>query len=86
MQTTSPDDPKHIPRPETTRAYLITAGSHRPVFTLHHYVETRPTRLRGGGKAWEHIFKCFKTNAVRRWGIEERKHETVDEIVAREGN
>jgi hypothetical protein len=66
---------KNPPKPETTKAMLITAGIHKPTFTLHHYLETKAARLRNGAPVWEFLFKCFKTGTIRRWGVEERIEE-----------
>lgn len=76
------------PQPETTRAWLATAASHKLKWTLHHYKETRPVVIRGQ-RYWEHIFKCYSSGAERRWGIEDREILTkseLDDIVRREGN
>lgn len=72
--TTSTNDPTRPPRPETTRAILISAGIQRPTTTVHHYVETRLVTVKGPDgepqKAWAHYFECFRTGATRVWGIE----------------
>lgn len=74
-----------VPKPETRRALLISAGVLRPTTTVHHYYETRACVLPGpgGGNAYEHIFKCFKTGAERRWGT---VRSFDDELLESEGN
>jgi len=61
------------PEPQTTNAYLISAGYKRKRATLHVFVEARETTVEGPrGDAWEFIFKCTETDAERRWGIVDR--------------
>lgn len=57
---------KKLPKPETTRAYLISSGIQVPTWTVHYYYATRP--IRGSENEYEYIFACFKTGAQRRWG------------------
>lgn len=65
------------PKPETTRAWLMSAGIPEKTYTTHHWYETRlvsvkvlkPTGEYRNEQAWEHVFKCFKTGAERRWGL-----------------
>ncbi len=67
------------PKPQTTRAILISRGYDRPVATVHLYHSTHPVEIPGVfegapiGYAWEHLFQCFKTGALRRWGTEHRE-------------
>lgn len=75
-----------VPKPETTNAFLISAGIRKPAYTLHHYYETRPTRTKEGARIWEHLYKCIRTGAVRRWGIEEREGASQDELDELMGN
>jgi hypothetical protein len=60
MQTSS-----KLPKPEVTRAKLVSTGIHKPTWTTHHYYETRPIE---GTDEFEFVFACFKTGAKRRWG------------------
>ena len=61
------------PKPETTTAILVSAGCDRRTATIHYYEETRPVVLPGpNGYAWEFLYRCAKTGAVRRWGVVER--------------
>ena len=59
------------PKPETTRAYLISAGIAKPTATVHHHYATELVTLPGPlyGQGWAHVFKCFVTGALRRWGL-----------------
>lgn len=63
------------PKPETTRAVLVSAGLPRPTATVHHYYATRLVRFPGipgltpDTQAWEYVFRCFRTGAERRWGL-----------------
>jgi hypothetical protein len=57
----------------------VSSGYSSPTYTVHHWSKTRlvnipATRLSDGTEipahqAWEHLFKCFKTGAERRWGL-----------------
>ena len=61
------------PKPETTTAILVSAGCDRRTATIHYYEETRPVVLPGpNGYAWEFLYRCAKTGALRRWGVVER--------------
>lgn len=66
---------RNIPKPETTRAFLMNAGLTPPTPTVHHYFETRlvevPSLVPGAPpeQAYEFIFKCFRNGTVRRWGL-----------------
>jgi len=64
------------PKPETLRATLVSEGYYKPTWTTHHYVDTQQVEIPGMGTCWEHRFKCFKTNAIRRWGLERVADET----------
>ena len=70
QMSNSPQHPsKTAPKPETRRAFLISAGYPRPTPTVHHFYEARRVTLPGTrGVAWEFIYRCFKTGAERRWG------------------
>lgn len=62
-----------LPRPATSAAWLVSAGINQPTYTRHHYHETRvlPQSTDAAGRQvqeYEYLFKCFKTNAVRRYG------------------
>jgi len=72
------------PKPSTTRAWLVSAGIHKPGWTVHHYFETRVLDVSSDGTDYEFIFKCFKTGASRRWGtcFVERLAPTADPITA----
>ncbi len=56
------------PKP-TNRAYLISAGFIKPTPTVHHFLKTQSVTV-DGQVCREHIFRCFKTGAERRWGLE----------------
>lgn len=57
------------PRPERTRVLLVSSGLHDATWTVHNYAYTRKARLaHGDGEAWEHVFRCTKTGALRRFG------------------
>jgi hypothetical protein len=74
------------PKPETTQAFLVSAGYPTPRGTSHHHYETRPTtivvpQLDGTlieEPVWEHVFKCFETGVERRWGIQAREEGLVN--------
>lgn len=72
------------PRPETTRATLVSAGFPKPRATVHFYKETRLLRsLDHRGKEqfeWAHYFECLKTGAVRLWGTERTAADAELEI------
>lgn len=63
------------PRPTTSRAILISAGFHKPTTTVHHYKTTRKVLVKDAhgveSPAWEHVFRCARTGAERRWGIDD---------------
>ena len=63
------------PAPDRRSAIIISAGIVRPQPTLHHYVQTRECELPGeyGGIAYEFLFRCSVTGAVRRYGAVERQ-------------
>lgn len=62
-----------VPKPETLKAWLISAGLPSPGWTQHTYLETRAKVLTGPEPAaWEHIYVCSKTGAERVWGNENR--------------
>lgn len=64
---------KTIPEPVTRSAWLMCEQEQR--WTLHTYAETRAVTLQGkqGGHAYEFLFKCSETGAVRRWGTWDRR-------------
>lgn len=54
-----------IERPKTVRTFLMSAGHHAPVPTLHRYSHSR--RI---GDTVEHLYRCAKTGATRVWGCD----------------
>lgn len=67
--------PSKIPTPERKRVVLVNAEGEA---TRHVYTETRVARA-GNGYGYEHIFTCTKTNARRRYGIENGPGLPADE-------
>lgn len=76
----NPDDTSSAPtgrppRPETTRAFLISGGYRKPVTTVHHYKTSRKVSVKDHkgveSTAWEHLFQCTRTGAIRRWGLDD---------------
>ena len=63
------------PRPETTRAFLLSAGFRKPTTTIHHYKTSRLVTAKDAkgieSPAWEHLYQCTRTGAVRRWGLDD---------------
>lgn len=60
----------NLPKPETLRAILVSAGYRKPTTTVHHYYETRPLPPDADGRVgFEFIFRCFRSGADRRWGV-----------------
>lgn len=57
---------QQFPKPETTRAFLVSGGIQKPTATVHHYHETRA--IAGSTTDFEFVFKCFRTGAERIWG------------------
>ncbi len=59
------------PKPETTRAFLVSAGLPKPTATVHHHYATELVTLPGPfyGQGWAFVYKCFVTGALRRWGL-----------------
>lgn len=62
-----------LPKPESTPAWLVSAGIHKPTYTRHYYYETRalPVAIDALGRQvqeYEFIFQCSRTEALRRWG------------------
>lgn len=60
----------HPPKPQTTRALLISEGYPIPRVTTHFYKKTELRSMPGQGDVWAHIFECFRTGVERVWGTE----------------
>lgn len=74
-----------FPRPEVTSAYLPSAGISTPTWTAHEYCETRECMLegsgpdnKGGGDAYEYVYRCLETGAERRWGTADRRPQGLN--------
>ena len=66
------------PRPITRAALLPNAEGK---ITKHLYVDTRECTVPGDkGDAWEHLYKCQETGAIRRWGLADRSADAAQDI------
>lgn len=62
-----------IPEPQNKHVLLYSDKIGK--ITRHHYVSTRACQSEGedAGPAWEHLFACEISGAIRRFGMEDRK-------------